>query len=482
MESWNSRFQNLEINHLRSPCFAHPVAFEPTDLLNFAVSQGRTRELIDAPFVNKLLSSGDAMAQQDELLRALPSTSLFRDFCASLENRLPHRWLSGKASAVCKDVDTGKFHVHFTSSNGREHKVVAHAVILATGPVGTWRVPAAFKPHISSPLVLHTEALLAKGHGTLREEITRRCPGESARVLVIGGGISAAQAALAAFHAGHQVVLRSRRPLHTRDYDLESKWLDARNAERLRFDFLSLTVEERLAALREATPGGSVPSRYMKDLIKFSQASSALKLEVDVGVDESRVRVDDAVEHIVVNGESFAMVILATGVVTNSAASPLYRSVEQLFENPTIEGFPPVDSSLRWTPDENLFVLGANALLELGPGGGNLMGAMRGARIVANELHSLMWQRPTNHKAEPIFANKYASLFGGSEDEGESISSSDEDGDRDDDSAARVSEAPTASPQCKSFSKKTPMTKQEVASQKARKHRRATKPKRGSMR
>ena len=32
MQSWNSRFDNLEINHLRSPTLAHPAAFEPTAL------------------------------------------------------------------------------------------------------------------------------------------------------------------------------------------------------------------------------------------------------------------------------------------------------------------------------------------------------------------------------------------------------------------------------------------------------------------
>ena len=37
-------------------------------------------------------------------------------------------------------------------------------------------------------------------------------------------------------------------------------------------------------------------------------------------------------------------------------------------------------------------MIGANAVLELGPGGGNLMGAMRGARVVSNELRDLMWK------------------------------------------------------------------------------------------
>ena len=55
-------------------------------------------------------------------------------------------------------------------------------------------------------------------------------------------------------------------------------------------------------------------------------------------------------------------------------------------------------------------MLGANAALELGPGGGNLIGAMRGARVVSNEIiHGLA--KPTEPGARkarpehPSFAN-----------------------------------------------------------------------------
>ena len=112
MQSWNTRFEALEINHLRSPAFAHPMAFEPTALcaagslpqplisllglsaacssrsprglaietrhrrLNYAISEGRTAELIDAPFVSKFLSTTD-VSGQNALLKALPSAALF---------------------------------------------------------------------------------------------------------------------------------------------------------------------------------------------------------------------------------------------------------------------------------------------------------------------------------------------------------------------------------------------------------------------
>lgn len=141
---------------------------------------------------------------------------------------------------MCKDSATGKFRVLLKTAGQRERRVTARAVVLATGPVGKWNVPAPFEPHLASRLVLHTEELLTESKGTLIDEITRSCPSECARVLVIGGGISAAQAALAAFRAGHQVVMRSRRPLQTRAFDIRPEWLDVRHADRLRFEFLRL--------------------------------------------------------------------------------------------------------------------------------------------------------------------------------------------------------------------------------------------------
>ena len=258
--------------------------------------------------------------------------------------------------------------------------------------------------------------LLSEQQSTLAEQISRRCVSKSAPLLVVGGGISAAQATLAAVRAGYRVVLRSRRPLQTRPFDVDHGWFDMRKADRMRFEFLCLPMNRRRNAVREAQLGGSVPAVYLEELHRLSQASSALTIEVDDQLDSSQVCLDDAGELALVNGEAFSMVVLATGVVTAPSvgdSSSLYHSVEQLANCPTLDGLPRVDSRLRWSPHEDIFVLGANAVLELGPGGANLMGAMRGARIVANELRNIMGQqadRNISPPARPLFSNQYASL------------------------------------------------------------------------
>ena len=121
-------------------------------------------------------------------------------------------------------------------------------------------------------------------------------------------------------------------------------------------------MQKRREAILEATPGGSVPATYMEELRTVSRASSALRLEVDEGIERSRVSVDDDGEHLVVDGERFGMAILATGVMSTPSCSPLYQSIADLFDAPTVGGLPRVDSRLRWMPGEDLFVLGANAV------------------------------------------------------------------------------------------------------------------------
>ena len=79
MQSWNNRFEALEISQLRSPAFAHPVAFEPTALVDFAIQEGRTSELSDAPVCCWVPTTD--LSAQGRLLKALPSSALFRDFC-----------------------------------------------------------------------------------------------------------------------------------------------------------------------------------------------------------------------------------------------------------------------------------------------------------------------------------------------------------------------------------------------------------------
>ena len=425
MASWNQRFEMLGIQHLRSPMFAHPDAYEATALLNFAVTEGRTAEIYKAPDcqVKGVIAVGDVGNTKETLLQGLPGTALFCDFCAALEARHRHQFHRGSATEVHKDPLTEKYEVFYKDGVDNEQRILADAVVLATGPQGSWNIPAPFQAYQHNPALVHTEELFGMG-GNLSEAVSRHVPVgiTMPRVLVIGGGITAAQAALAAVRAGCRVVLRSRRALRTRSYDLSREWFDRRHANRLRFEFLETSLEERPKFLKAALGGGSTPAAYLAELQSFS--SDVLQMQVCTDIDESKVSLDENGEEktIRVNDETFHLVILATGVSTAPMQVPIIKGLQERFPTSLVNGvFPELDSSLRWSPDEDIFLVGGNAALQLGPGAVNLMGAMRGAKLVAEALHGLMWERATvaSGRRKKLETNLFSLLAGSDEEDSE---------------------------------------------------------------
>lgn len=437
LEEWNKRFEALGIAHLRSPAVAHPKAYEPQALVNFAESQGRAHELLHVPFVTQRLSVAGSPDAQDPRLYGLPTTALFRDFCSSLAADLPHRWLSARAVQVLKDERTGKFRVRYTSGDrcDAEGWVIADAVVLATGPAGERIFPAPFRPFAGSGCVTHTAEFFSKGKAiaSMEPHSWHGSGSGSARLLVIGGGLTAAQAALAAVAAGSRVVLRSRRPLTTRAYDISKEWLDLRHATRLRSEFLSTPVEGRLKMVREVVQGGSVPESYMKELRHLASTSDRLELQTSESIDRSVVFIREGKVH--VDDEVFDHIILATGSTSAPGLTPLYKQVEVELGLRTVDNYPLLDDGLSWMPGEDLFVVGANAVLELGPGALNLMGAMRGGRIVAEGLRDLMWNKMNDFKnrnneaaSAAITGNQFSLLNSSDESSDDSSDDSDDSG------------------------------------------------------
>ena len=80
--------------------------------------------------------------------------------------------------------------------------------------------------------------------------------------------------------------------------------------------------------------------------------------------------------------------------------------MKEEFGGASLDDFPRVDDSLRWVRSSNqskrdadLFVVGAGAIFQLGPGALNLMGSMRGAKIVAEAMRDVMWTYPKRGRA-----------------------------------------------------------------------------------
>lgn len=246
------------IDRLRSPLFAHPDAYDEYALLNFATRTGRTDEIT---WPKGAEVSEDNMQRSPGglgfTLHGQASSTLFCDFCTDLARRHPHTWAKAYAEDVCRNEGAGGRYA-IRCSDGST--VVADAVVLATGPQGRRNIPAPFRPFVGMAEVVHTSELFASDCSLAKVLVarTKHLPKET-RVLVIGGGLTAAQGALAAARAGFRVVMRSRHPLKVRDYDVQGEWLDRRHTNRKRFEFLNTPLNDRARFIRDAVGGGSLP-------------------------------------------------------------------------------------------------------------------------------------------------------------------------------------------------------------------------------
>jgi hypothetical protein len=248
-------------------------------------------------------------------------------------------------------------------------------------------------------------------------------PSEWKNILVVGGGLTAVQVAQLALKHGssdRKVVLCSRRPIVEKHLDIGLGWVDRRQAQRLQFDFYHQPVQDRVDTLKEARGGGSVPPYYLRQVESLETQGRLQRL---VG-NPNLIYLEDLVtgqrpelqrqecqccrqgSPLVIGIGSiihrFDGVLVACGVQPDCNKNPVFKNLLHTFDSSKqFNGLPMVSEDLEWFP--NIFVVGGMAGLNLGPDAGNLMGARRGATIIANALDCRSWLREKGN----IFANRY---------------------------------------------------------------------------
>ncbi|KAI2511429.1 L-lysine 6-monooxygenase (NADPH-requiring) [Fragilaria crotonensis] len=193
-----------------------------------------------------------------------------------MTKRLPHGYICDSVVDISKESDNDEdeefFHVMLESGNF----VGAKAVILATGVVGYPSIPDGLKnaPNVISWTQL--DSLLLSNQRNPKNQTTKPIT----RVLVVGGGLTAVQAALKCCSSGSSssgntrmvVTLCSRRPLTERHFDLSLDWFDWRSSTKCMADFYNHDdYSQRLMTLRTSRGGGSVPRMYMTQVRKRLQ-------------------------------------------------------------------------------------------------------------------------------------------------------------------------------------------------------------------
>jgi hypothetical protein len=161
-------------------------------------------------------------------------------------------------------------------------------------------------------------------------------------VLVVGGGQSAAQAALLAARRGAgRVVLCSRRPLKQRQYDLPMEWMDryalagSKGARGARlFDFFGTPLHARLAWCRRERGGGAtVPASYLRQLDRTPN----LEHLVDEAATVSSLQQQQQQEKTLLPGNSSNGTTLFHRVTFASGAQPMNATLVVLATGSTVD-------------------------------------------------------------------------------------------------------------------------------------------------
>ncbi len=210
----------------------------------------------------------------------------------------------------------------------------------------------------------------------------------SGTVLIVGGGITAAQKALESAAAGLKVIVVSRHDVRESRFDSDPCYI----GPKCRRFFLSVRDPvERRRIISSARYPGTIPPDVLN---AFRSAVARGRIVLKVG-DIIRASSDDSTRTVnlsvvardstgpdIVTGDH---VVLATGFKAGPPASELVAMIARDFGAPLApDGYPIPDRTLRWT--DCIRVAGELADMELGPPSKNIIGAHHAARLILSSL------------------------------------------------------------------------------------------------
>ncbi|MFV9503413.1 MAG: FAD/NAD(P)-binding protein [Oscillochloridaceae bacterium umkhey_bin13] len=342
LAQWERCTAATGMSHLRST-LVHHLALDPHDLWNFARRNGASESQFRGPYRRPALELFCAHCQHQLTTYGLEQVHL-------------RGWASGlirTAQGWCVETDQGS--------------VAARNVLLALslGEQPRW-------PPWATDL---REAGAAVHHVYAPAEPVAAGPD----TVVIGGGISAAQVALALAEAGSgRVILLMRHPIRCEDFDSPAGWVGPKE---LRGFHDEPDLRRRRAMIAGARRPGSMPSDVVRALHRAERQGL---LGVQRGEVQQAIRMADGRIQLRVPGQTIVTqrVVLATGFTTERPGGAWLDQAIAAHELPVAAcGYPVVGPDLAWAP--GLYVTGGLAELMLGPVARNIAGARHaGVRLV----------------------------------------------------------------------------------------------------
>lgn len=338
---WDTMMRRLEIDVLRSPSVHHP---DPAPYALLAFAEGRAEELI-----------GDYKS---------PTVGLFSQFCRQLiaRHRLEPVLRLGKVTAVAPVVP-GCNEVRLADGT-----VLDAAVVVIAANRATPRIPA-WVGALPDGVVDHAAHI----------EVDKARAGE--RIVVLGGGLTAAQLCLGASRRQASVTLVARAALRCSNTDVDPGWLG-----RYRLGpYLDEPDWEKRAALYTDARQGTMPGRWAAELCAAA-ANERISVRENVAVTDAR-SIQDQIRLQTTAGEIAAdRLWLATGWDADTRQDSLLRPLSRA--GTTTTGLPILDEHCRLA-DTTIHLTGAAAALQIGAVAPNLAGARVAAERIVGSLTPL---------------------------------------------------------------------------------------------
>lgn len=346
-KAWDETTSNMGMTHMRSP-WEHYLAGHGPKLRDLA----RTLGMADSEFTPN------------------PPLKTFNRYSALLiyNYRIEDLRTPAKVLNIERAEDQTFILELNTQSRSRNQKIRARNVIIATGQ-GIPNIPAI--PGVHHPSIVHSHFVNVRA----REWNN----GNQQRILIVGGGLTAATLAVSLAGKGHRVDIAMREEMKVYPFDFPPEWFEWD----LYWKFRRLaTAQDRADMLKTNTWGGSITPEYAKrleDLPTVSIWESVTVREFAHMPSGGIIPVwDDGYIHL----KPFDRVILATGYDPNiyrlAFLKPLFPKIYH------IDRFPILANTLEAT--DGLFFSGALARLGIGAAAPNVYGADLAGRIILEEL------------------------------------------------------------------------------------------------
>jgi hypothetical protein len=449
MSAWDSKFEDLQISHLRSPIFFHPDPRERDGLLAFVYREGRQKELREIlGVVGKGLSKHQRKMKMKDSRKGRqetsyldererndyfrPSQAVFKRYCEDviaryrLDDLVERSEVRSISYATLPNTDGPGLFTLETSTGVKKARIVVFAVGAALKPAlppgcpfcgleKTGSVTHAFVRHPPSPA-----STKRKAQPNLPEHVIRKLASKKqTNIVVVGGGLTSAQITDAAIWSGVSKVWHIMRgKMKVKHFDVDLPWVGKYKNYHLATFWSADGDEERFEMVRDARGGGSITPEYKK-ILQAHEAKGRVSIHTETQItgtswDEKSQTWEIETEPWVEGLPRIDHVVYATGLQVDFKSIPAIQPLLEVKDLRCVGGMPCLTDDLMWSNDIPFFVAGRLASLRLGPAAGNLEGARLGAERVAWKLGELLreWNREDSDDMESLGKEEGDSGYG----------------------------------------------------------------------